>query len=191
VLLIIAAQDFYYPEYGPVRNILELKGVECRVASTTLDECLPNEKSPMIPVTPDLLLADAKAADFDAIYFCGGEGSLEFAEGGSHFAEAKRLIQEALATRCTVGAVGLGVVALAEADVMRGKKAAGYPFGSPPGIYLRRISARGVRNAQDAVAVDGPFITGAAPQDVRLFAETLLKRLGIEPPVQPATEPRC
>jgi len=190
VLLIIAARDFYYPEYSPVRNNLELSGVECRVASTTLEECWPNDKSPKIPVAPDLRLADAKAQDYDAIYFVGGEGSLDYAEGGQHFDSAKRLIREALTTKCIVSAVGLGVVVLAEADVMVGKRAAAYPFGTPPGIYVRRLNASGVQATDDAAVTDGPFVTGRAPQDMRLFTIALLKRLGIEPPAQQSTVPR-
>jgi serine/threonine protein kinase/putative intracellular protease/amidase len=189
VLLIIAPRDFYYPEYGPVRNALENNGVECRVASTTLAKCLPNDKSPQIPVTPELLLADAQIADYDAVYFCGGEGCLEYAEGGRFSTDARRLIREAVSAKCMLAAMGLGVVVLAEADVLRGRQAACHPYGTPPGIYVRRIGARGVHCTQDAVVEDGLFLTGRAPQDVRLFNYSLLKRLGIDAQPQPGAAP--
>ena len=189
VLLIIPPRDFYYPEYGPVRNALEAHGVEFRTASTTLDECLPNDISPQIPVTPDLLLADVRAADYDAVYFCGGEGALDYAEGGKYSAEAQRLIRDALAAECAVTAMGIAVVVLAEADVLEGRQAACNPHGKPPGIYVRRVKARGVHYMEDAVVEDGPFLTGRAPQYVQLFTKSLLKRLGIEALPTPAAAP--
>jgi serine/threonine protein kinase/putative intracellular protease/amidase len=185
VLLIIAPRDFYYPEYHPVRNVLEANGIECRTASATLEECRPNIHSPQVPVTPDLRLADANVSDYDAIYFCGGEGSLEFAEGGAHAVPARRLIREALATKCTVSAMGVAVVALAEADVLDGRQAACNPYGTPPGIYVRRAKARGVQYLESSVVEDGPFLTGRSPDSVRLFAESLVKRLGIAPRALP------
>jgi serine/threonine protein kinase/putative intracellular protease/amidase len=189
VLIVIAPRDFYYPEYGPVRNALENNGVECQVASTTQGECLPNDKSQQIPVTPEVLLAEVKAADYDAVYFCGGEGCLEYADGGRFSADARRLIREALAAKCTIAAVGIGVVVLAEADVLRGRQAACHPYGTPPGIYVRRIGARGVHCTQDAVVEDGLFLTGRAPQDVRLFNYSLLNRLGIDAQPPPGAAP--
>jgi putative intracellular protease/amidase len=187
VLIVIPPRDFYYPEFGPVKNVLEAHGVRCRVASTKLGECLPNDKSPPIAVKADLLLTDARLADYDAIYFCGGEGCLEYAEEGRHAAEARKLIGEALAANSIVAATGIGVVVLAEADVLRDRQATCNPYGMPRGIYVRRMEARGVRYNEDAVVEDGPFLTGRAPQDVRPFTYALLKRLGIEPqPVPPA-----
>ena len=73
---------------------------------------------------------------------------------------------------------------------MVGKRAAAYPFGNPPGIYVRRLNASGVQATDDAAVTDGPFVTGRAPQDMRLFTIALLKRLGIEPPAQQTTAPR-
>lgn len=181
VLLILPARDFYYPEYGPVLNMLKGHGVECHTASTTLEECLPNAWSHQIPVKPDLLLADVKTADYDAIFFCGGEGGLEYAEDGKHAAEAQRLIREAIAAQRTVSAIGNGVVILADANVLRGKRATCSPWGKPPGIYVRWIEARGAICTQDPVTEDGLFLTGRAPDNVRAFTEALLKRLGIEP----------
>jgi putative intracellular protease/amidase len=165
-----------------------LRGITCRIASTTLVECQPSQPAPPIvhPVKPDLLLADAKAADYDAIYFCGGVGCEELAGEGKHSAEVRRLIHDALSANRTVAAMGTGVVILAEADVLQGRKAACYPYGKPPGAYARRIERRGALCSDEPVAEDGLFLTGRAPQDMRLFSEALLKRLGVEPRPPPS-----
>lgn len=181
VLIAIASRDFFYAEYHSVRVQLEMYGVDCRVASTTLDECLPSAVGPTMPVKPDLLLADARAADYDVVYFCGGRGSLEYAEGGKSALVARRVIGEALAAKRTVAAMSSGVVVLAEADALRGRQAACNPYGDPPGEYARRIEARGVNCSEQAVVEDGPFLTGRAPQHLQAFVRALQNRLGIGP----------
>jgi putative intracellular protease/amidase len=181
LLVIIASHDFYYPDFSPVFNQLTMHGVECKIASTTLGECQPNATSPPIPVQPNLLLADAQAADYDAIYFCGGEGIEELCPGGAAAADAKRLIDEALAARRIVAASGMGVVVLAEADALRGRRVACYPYGRPPGSYARRIANCGAACSDEGIVEDDLFVTGRAPQNVRALSQILLHRLGIEP----------
>jgi putative intracellular protease/amidase len=191
VLIVLASQGFYYPEFSPVASALTNHGVECVIASTTLEDCQPNAISPQIPVKPNLLVASARGVDYDAICFCGGEGIEEYCAGGAGAADAKRLIEEALAEQRIVAAVGMGVVVLAEADALRDRRAACYPYGRFPGMYIRRIAARGAVYSEEGVVEDGLFLTARAPQDVRAFGQLFLKRLGIEPlprgsPVAPA-----
>ncbi len=183
VLMIVPSRDFNYAEVDPVRNQLGMYGVVWRIASTTLDACRAQEGGPpiQVPVKPDLLLTDAKAADYDAIYFCGGKGCEEYAAQGKQFAEARRLIDEALAANCTVSAMTTGVVILAEADVLRGRRAACYPWGEAPGVAAQRIEAQGAICSEQPVVEDGPFLTGRLTPDVQVFSRVLLKRLGIEP----------
>jgi putative intracellular protease/amidase len=137
-------------------------------------------------IQPDLLLHDVRAADYHAIYFCGGEGVEVFAAGGEFSAQIRRLIRDALAADCIVSANGLGVVVLAEAGVLRGRQAACYPYGKPPGVYVRRIENCGVLCTSEPTVDDGPFLTGRAPQDVQRLIRGLLKRLNIEPRPPPS-----
>jgi putative intracellular protease/amidase len=183
VLMIVPSRDFNYAEVDPVRNQLGMYNVAWRIASTTLEACQAQKGGPpiQVPVKPDLLLADAKAADFDAIYFCGGRGSEEYTGQGKHSTEARRVIDEALAAKCTVAAMSNGVVILAEADVLRDRRAACYPYGEAPGVSAQRIEARGGICSERSVVEDGPFLTGRVTPDVKLFSRALLKRLGIEP----------
>ena len=135
---------------------------------------------------PDLLLRDVRASDYDAICFLGGEGCDVYAARGSHAEEAKRLIDEALAEGKLVTSIGMGGVVLAEAGVLQGRQATCYPFGEPPGIYVRRLEAAGAVWRDEPVVEDGPFITQQTPRDVNLFARALLRRLGVEPPIRAA-----
>jgi putative intracellular protease/amidase len=189
LLLVVPPRDFFYPDVHTVLMQVPLYGVSCDIASTTLEECLPDAHSTLtpVPVVPDLLLNNARAVDYDAIYFCGGEGVAVFCPGGSSAAEVRRLIQEALSAGRTLAAMGTGVVVLAEADVLKGRRAACNPYGKPPGVHARRIEDHGAECAKEVVVEDGPFLTGRAPQDIQLFIRALLKRLGVEPRPPPGS----
>jgi serine/threonine protein kinase len=189
LLMVLSSRDFFFPDYHTVQTQLVRYGFTCHVASSTLEECQPQPPaSPLSrPVEPELLVSEAVAADYDVIYFAGGRGCEEYVGQGAHAAEARRLIEDALAAKRTVAAMGIGVVILAEADVLRGRKAACFPWGQVPGSYSRRIQARGVVCADDGVVDDGLFLTGAGPEHQVSFIEALVKRFGVEP--QPRWRP--
>jgi len=189
VLIVVPSRDFFYAEVDPVRNQLAMYGVAWHIASTTLNECRPQPGGPPIQllVKPDLLLADAKAADYDAIYFCGGKGIEEFAGQGQQGGDARRLIEEALAIQCTVSAMSRGVTVLAEANVLQGRRVACYPWNDSIGLVADRLKARGAICLDQAVVEDGPFLTGREPGDMRAFILAFIKRLRIEPRPPPSS----
>src|SRR5262249_43138737 len=109
VLIVLPTQGMFYPDYATVRNELVKRGVQVVVAAPTLESAQPLPIHPQHqPVPVDVLLKDAKAGDFDAIYFCTGLGVDELIGNGPHAAEARRLIAEALAARRYVVAHGTG-----------------------------------------------------------------------------------
>ncbi len=179
VLMVVPPRDFYYPDVHTVRRQLPLFGVTCHIASTTPEECVPNAESRLVPepIKPDLLISDARAADYDAIYFCGGQGIEVYVGDGQHAVQVRRLIQEALAAKCTLAAMGMGVVVLAEADVLRGRQAACYPYGKLE-MYKQRIKARGAVCSEEAIVEDDPFLTGRAPQDLQALHPRVFEAVG-------------
>jgi putative intracellular protease/amidase len=183
VLMIVPSRDFVYAEVDPMRNQLAMHGVAWRIASSTLDECRPSAGGPPIqrPVKPDLLVADAQAADYDAIYFCGGKGCREFVGAADNSAAAQRLIDEALAANRTVAAMSIGVTVLAEAEVLPGRRVAVFPWDDDSGVVADRLMARGAICTEEPVVEDGPFLTGREPRDMQDFIRVFLRRLGIEP----------
>jgi serine/threonine-protein kinase len=182
VLFILASKDFYFPEYWSIRARFERDGVKVTVAAGALEaaEPVPNVMDPkQMPVDPDVALADVFAADYEAIYFCGGTGVEEFVGNGQYAAQARRLIDEALAAERLVTALGTGPVVLAEAGVLKGVRATCYPFGQPPGIYRRRLERAGAIVVDVPAETAGLFVTGRGPSDMNAFAEAVLKRLNV------------
>ena len=176
-LLIVLAAGFDAPDYFGVFGQLRTKQVHCRVASTTLEAVRSRSSNVPLPVQPDLLIGDADASDFDAIFFAGGEGCEVYAGSGSHAVEARKLIEDALAAERIVAAMGIGPVVLAEAGVLRGRKATCSPYGVPTGVYVDRLETGGAQWQDAPVVEDGPFITGREPRDVNQFIQVLGRRL--------------
>ena len=171
--------DFYYPEYGPVRQLLESTALSAAWLQRRSTSACPTTRARMIPVTPDLLLADAKAADYDAIYFCGGEGSLDYAEGGRSLRRGAAV--DSRGTRHEVHRGGGGHGRRCFGRSRRDCAASGQP--AIPSEVRRAFTCGGSSAAEseltdDAVVEDGPFMTGRAPQDVRLFTDNAVETLG-------------
>lgn len=180
VVLVLPSKDFYFPDFVTVASTLAAGKVEVKTACPTR-AASADMQAIAPPIKPDFALSEVKAADFDGIVFIGGKGADEFATGGAHAGQARRIIKEALAAGKLLAANGTAPVILAEAGYLKGKKATCFSYGQPPGIYVRRLQAA------DAIWVDQPYIevdgilTGQAPQHNVAFAAALLKRLTKHP----------
>ena len=124
VLMVLTHKGFWDPDYSPVRAILEQKGIAVKVASTALTPATPHRRNAgETPAPVDLLLSDARATDFDAIYFVGAEKS-DYVGDQPGAASARKLIKEMLAAKKHVSALCTGVVVLADSGELNGKPAA-------------------------------------------------------------------
>ncbi len=79
VLLVIANYDFFYREYAEPKAEMERAGIKVTVAAGKKERCTPHARSGEGAdrgiVQPDLAIAEARAADYDAILFSGGWGA--------------------------------------------------------------------------------------------------------------------
>lgn len=160
VLLVIANQDFFYREYHDPRQELERAGIQVVVAAGRKQPCRPHDGSGQGAdggiVTPDITLAEAKAADYDAILFSGGWGAsmYQYAFTGRYTnsvyngdqrtkGEVNRLINEFIAADKYTCALCNAVSVLAWARVqgqspLRGKRVCAPTREAPAGIYNGR-----------------------------------------------------
>ncbi|MGL5095928.1 MAG: DJ-1/PfpI family protein, partial [Planctomycetia bacterium] len=157
VLLVVANHHFFYREYAHPRQELEEAGIRVTVAAGRRAPCRPHQGSGEGAdggvVTPDVALADVKAADYDAILFSGGWGAsaYQFAFDGRYDdaaysgdravkAVVNRLIGEFLEQDKYVAALCNAVSVLAWARVdgispLRGKQVCAPTREAPPGYY--------------------------------------------------------
>jgi putative intracellular protease/amidase len=179
VLIVLASHGFYYPDFLPVRDTLMRAGVQVLVAAPTASAAQPQPGNPdHRSVTPDLVLANVNGADYDALYFCGGNGVEEFIGSGPYTADARRVIGEALAAKNFVTALGTGPGVLADAGVLQGIRATCYRWDLD--VSSERLKRAGAIWVNDEPAVvSGLIITGRDPSDTKEFTEALLQQLGV------------
>ena len=165
-VMIIACKDFRDEELAEPRKALEAAGVDVTVASTSVEGC----KGMMgAEVTPDELVADLEADDFDLAVFVGGSGSAAFYENEEVLAFAREADDEGL----VIGAICLAPGILAKAGVLDGLKATVYDAENARSA----LEEGGAEYTGEAVTVDGVVVTGNGPDAARQFGEKLVEVL--------------
>jgi putative intracellular protease/amidase len=154
VLMVIANQDFCYQEYADPRAELEAAGLRVVVAAATLTPARPHVGvcAGAIPmnVTPDLRIADARAADYSAVVFVGGWGSslYQYAFTGTYSNVAYRgdaatkqavnqlitdfVLQDKYITAICHGVTVLGWARVNGTSPIAGRRVSAYAGGAPP-----------------------------------------------------------
>lgn len=165
VLLIIAPENFRDEELLHTKEELERAGVATTVASTKKGEVRGMLGA---RVVPDITLDQVKVDDYDGIVFVGGSGSAVY------FKDKKALLiaSEAFKKGKIVGAICIAPVILANAGVLKDKKATVFP-----GDYVQKITDGGAIYQEKPVVVDGRVITANGPGAAREFGRAIAKAL--------------
>ena len=162
VLIIIAAERFQDEEFAQPYNLLTRLGAAVKLACSrkgTAKGVFGRQ------VTPDILISECKADDFDAIVFIGGAGASEYFSNS----DAHALARDAVSRDKVLGAICIAPVILANAGVLKGKKATVFPSEQD------QLAGQGARFIRQNVVVDGKIVTAAGPQAAQEFAETLAR----------------
>ena len=163
-LMLIAADKFQDDEFLKPLEVLEDNDIDVTVASTTLSEAVGMNGT---KVRPDILLKDAKVSDYDAVIFVGGSGAVQYIDDPL----AQKLARDAVSANKIVGAICLAPRILANAGVLKDKRATVYPSEG------EKLIACGVNYTKQPVEKDGNIITADGPGSARQFGEELLKAL--------------
>ncbi len=166
VLMVIAPDQFRDEEYLEPRRILEVRGCAVTVASTSIE---PATGMLGAVVKPDTTIDKVKAADFDAVVFVGGYGAQKLYDDR----QAHSLANEALKGGKTLGAICVSPTILANAGVLRGRRATVWPDQS------KAIIAGGAEYTAKPVEQDGSVITADGPASAEKFGEAIAKALGL------------
>jgi protease I len=164
ILLVIAPERFRDEELFITREVLESAGHHITIASLKRGEC-PGSRGGT--ATAEFALDEIQTARYAAVVFVGGGGSkLLF-----NHPEALRIAREAHAAGKVSAAICLAPVILANAGVLKGKKA------TVAGTEAKTIEAGGATYKGPGVTVDGNVITGNAPKSSRLFGQAIADKL--------------
>ena len=162
VLMIIAAERFQDEEFAQPYNLFTRLGATVKLACSRkgIVKGIFGRQ-----LTPDFLIGACKADDYDAVVFIGGPGATEYFNNS----DAHALARDAVSKSKVLGAICIAPVILANAGVLKGKKATVFPSEQP------QLVSQGARLIQQNVVVDGKIVTAAGPQAAREFAETLAR----------------
>lgn len=166
VLLVIAHENFWYAEFQRVREVLDQeKDIQVITASSEAGPARPVlvsgwQGGEVKPVTPDRLIQDVRAADYDALILCGGYlenvrplGSATTSVGR----KIRDLIQEMHQAGRLVTALCMGTVILADAGLLQGKRATEFSQ------VRRELELGGAQVVNEPIVEEGTIITGRDP----------------------------
>lgn len=164
ILVILPPRRFRDEEYQEPKALFDRSGARVTVASSSL---APATGMLGAVVTPDALLEDVKATDFDAVLLVGGIGSNAF----WHRETVHNLVREASDAGKVVSAICLAPVTLANAGLLEGKSATAYPSAQG---YL---TWKGATYTGKSVEVAGNIITAKGPEAAEEFARAVARFL--------------
>ena len=168
-VLIMASDRFEESElFGP-RDILLGKGAHVTIAAPEVKDIQATvHDEPSKTIAADIAIGEASAADFDALLLPGGVSNPDHLRTNE---AAIALIREFHNTGKPVAAICHAPWLLVEADLLRGKKATGWPS-------IRTDLKNAGANVVDEEAVtDGNIITSRNPDDVPAFTDALIEAI--------------
>jgi len=167
VVMLIAHRDFRDEELLKPKALLEKAGARVSVASSSLEAATGTLGA---KVTPDLLLKDVDAGEYDAVVFIGGPGAKQYWDDST----AHRLAREAVEEGKVVAAICIAPVTLANAGLLEGKKATVWKTESG------RLRAQGASYTGADVEVDDRIITANGPEAAETFGAAIAEALAAE-----------
>ena len=168
-VLIMASDGFEESElFGPHERLAAM-GAEVRLAAPTLSAIQATVRDdPGRTIRPHLLIADARAEDFDALLLPGGVRNPDHLRMNT---EAIGLIRAFVASDKPVAAICHGPWLLIEADVVRGRTVTAWPS------IRTDLRNAGATVVDEAAVSDGNLITSRNPDDVPQFTDALANRI--------------
>lgn len=164
VLFIIAQKGFRDEEYFQPKKILEDAGYTVVTASA---QSGPAQGKLGGAAVADIAIRDAVAIDYMAIAYIGGPGSADYFNDKAALVLAK----EAYSEGRVVAAICIAPVILANAGILKGKKATVFPSEKDA------LTGAGADYSDVPVAVDGNVITASGPHAAQDFGEKILAAL--------------
>ncbi|MBW1781924.1 MAG: DJ-1/PfpI family protein [Deltaproteobacteria bacterium] len=164
ILMIIAKGMFNESEFKEPKEILEREGAAVIIASCTSSEAIGDRG---LKVTPHIHIRNINVKNFDAVVFIGVFGVSEYFNNP----QAHKISKEALDQNKILAAICMAPRILANAGLLKGKKATSFPSASDD------IKAKGALVTDKDVERDGNIITANGPGAASRFGKTIVLAL--------------
>jgi protease I len=151
------------------------------LASLTKDpiEATVHDK-PGKAIRPDLTIHDVNVDDFDALILPGGVRNPDQLRLHGNVIALVRLFAE---QGKPIGAICHGPWLLVEADLLRDRRATGWPS------IRTDLRNAGANVVDEAAVTDGNIVTSRNPDDVEAFTDALIDLIENEPEVETILQP--
>jgi protease I len=160
VLLIIAPERFRDEELFITKEELEEGSCKTVIASTITGRC-PGSRGGF--AISEVLIDSVNPGDYESVVYIGGGGSKLFFRNET----ALKIAREFYHQGKIIGAICLAPVILANAGILKGKKA------TVAGTESKTLEQMGAIYTGPGVTVDGNIVTANAPKASKLFGQTL------------------
>jgi len=164
ILMVIAKSKYRDEEYLEPRKVLEDAGAVITVASSSFEPVRRHAGAHGEARCAD---RECEEEDFDGIVFVGGGGASEYFDSPVAHRLARGFFEQGKLT----SAICIAPATLANAGVLKGKKATAFPSSE---AALRTHEA--IFMKQDVVS-DGTIVTAVGPQAAKRFGEKLVEVL--------------
>ncbi|HEY3273828.1 MAG TPA: DJ-1/PfpI family protein [Methanocella sp.] len=121
-------------------------------------------------VDPDVAIWRIDTDSLDALVIAGGSGAIPYLWANPQLLDK---VREAYARGKIIGAVGLAGVVLAQAGLLKGKRAT----LSPDSIAIAEYRRHGVNYEDVDVVIDSNIVTARSREDAKMFAELIVGQL--------------
>jgi len=171
-VLMIATNGFEQDELFKPREAMLDAGVDLTLASLSRDP-IQGEKGGEKgeSITPDALVSEVRADDFDALVIPGGVANPDKMRTDPN---AVKLVRDFLFAKKPVAAICHGPWLLAEAEALDGRTVTSWPS------IRTDLRNAGATVVDQEVVVDGNLITSRKPDGIPAFNRELLAQLGVE-----------
>ncbi|HAR62542.1 MAG: DJ-1 family protein [Candidatus Margulisiibacteriota bacterium] len=163
--MVIAHNGFRDEEYFIPLDFLSSKNIEIITISSAESPAIGKSGG---KADVDLLLADVKVEELDALLFIGGPGAREYVNDSC----AHTLAGEIVAQKKILGAICMAPLILAHAGVLAGINATVFIN------YAQNLIDKGANYTGRAVETDGLIITANNVEASLDFAKTVFEKLG-------------
>jgi protease I len=164
VLVVVPQDSFRDEELFETRDAIVAAGHTVVLASHSPGLCCGTKGGTAIATTSIDSIDDVSP---DAVVFIGGPGARSFFTCSA----AHRIAREAHHAGKIVGAICVAPVILANAGLLRGRRATVFP------TEVANLAAAGVHVQRPGVVTDGNIITASGPDVARAFGMTLVRAL--------------
>lgn len=164
ILMIVAPKGFRDEECLQPKEILEKNGYKVVLASKGV-KTATGMLGAQIPVEKDI--TKVNIADYSAVIFVGGTGAATYFNDPF----ALRIAKEADVQGKIVGAICIAPSILANAGVLKGKKATAFPSEE------QNLIDKGAEYTGENVTIDGLIVTGKGPQAAKDFGKAIIEAL--------------